>query len=123
AELASRHETLTAEAGDLARKLAAARLRELYRERDAGRPGWQEAEGRQTEAQARVAEFDAQISRLETERQQAEEKQGETEAEQARALEEKSRSEGRLRAAIRAEADVRERLAATAGRSGRMFAL
>src|SRR5207237_7473917 len=51
------------------------------------------------------------------------EKQGETEAEQARALEEKSRSEGRLRAAIRAEADVRERLAATAGRSGRVFAL
>src|SRR5439155_21606134 len=69
AELAQRHDTLTAEAGDLARKLAAARLRELYRERDARRPGWREAEGRQTEAQARLAEFDAQISRLETERQ------------------------------------------------------
>src|SRR5881392_3572004 len=39
AEIASRHETLTAEAGDLARKLAAARLRELYRARDARRPG------------------------------------------------------------------------------------
>ncbi len=123
AELAERHEALTTEAGDLARKLAAARLRELYRERDARRPGWQEAESQQAEAQARLAAFDAQISRLEAKRQLAEDEQRDTETEHGRAIEEKSRSEARLRAAIRAEADVRERMAAAANRSGRLFAL
>jgi len=123
AELAERHEALTKEADDLVRMLAAARLRELYRERDARRAGWEESESRQAAVQARLADFDAQISRLEGERQQAQEAHLAAEAEQTRILEEKSRSERRLRTAIRGEADVRERLAAAANRSGRLFAL
>ena len=123
AELAERHEALTTEADDLARKLAAARLRELYRERDVRRPGWQQAESRQAESQAKLAECDAQISRLEAVRQLAEDEQRDRETEHARAIEEKTRSEGRLRATIRAEAEVRERMAAAANRSGRLFAL
>src|SRR5207249_2929543 len=123
AELAERHEALTTEADDLARKLAAAPLRELYRERDARRPGWQQAESRQAESQAKLAECDAQISRLEAVRQLAEDEQRDRETEHARAIEAKTRSEGRLRAAIRAEAEVRERMAAAANRSGRLFAL
>jgi chromosome segregation protein len=123
AELSQRHETLTNEAAELVRKLAGARLRELYREREARRPGWQEAESRQAEAQARLAGFDAQISQLEAERDRAEEEQREAEAGQGRALEGKSRAEGSLRAAIRAEADAREHMAAAANSSGRLFAL
>src|SRR6266508_428223 len=52
AELAERHEALTTEAGDLARMLAAARLRELYRHRERVRPGWQDLEARRAESQA-----------------------------------------------------------------------
>src|SRR5437870_827844 len=47
AELASRHETLTKEADELARKLTAARLRELLRDRERRAPSWRSAEALQ----------------------------------------------------------------------------
>ena len=57
AELAARHEALSTEAGDLARKLSAARLRELYREREARTPTWEEARTQQAEAQKRLTDL------------------------------------------------------------------
>src|SRR2546421_4377517 len=54
AELAARHDALTREADDLARKLAAARLRTLLAERDLRGPGWELARARQAEARTRM---------------------------------------------------------------------
>ncbi len=123
AELAGRHESLTREADELARKLAAARLRELYGERERRRPSWQEAEARQAEIQTRLTELDDVISELETERAAADSALRQAEALHEACLEAKSDAEGRLRSAIRDEAAARERLATVANRSGRLFAL
>jgi chromosome segregation protein len=123
AELAGRHEALTREADGLARKLAAARLRELYRDRDRRRPSWREAEARQEEARVRLQELDAQIASLEQERAEAEEAAQRAEEAHVAALRSKSEAEAGLRAAIGRESAARERLATAANRSGRLFAL
>jgi chromosome segregation protein len=123
AELAGRHETLSQEAVDLARKLAAARLREVQREHDELRPAWEEFETRRAELQAALAAIDADISRLEAERAAADEELRRAEEAHAEALNQKSRAEDRLRTAIRLEAQARERLATASNRSGRLFAL
>jgi chromosome segregation protein len=123
AELAGRHEALSQEAADLARRLAAARLREIQREHDQLRPAWEEFEARRAEAQAALAAIDADIARLETERGAADAEQRRAEEAHAEALNQKSRAEDRLRTGIRFEAQARERLATASNRSGRLFAL
>jgi chromosome segregation protein len=123
AELATRHESLNKEAAELARKLAAARLRDLYGERDRRRPSWQEAETRQGEIQTRLTELDEVISQLETERAAADSALRQAEELHEACLAAKSDAEGGLRSAIREEAAARERLATAANRSGRLFAL
>src|SRR5439155_24468774 len=72
AQLAARHETLTAEAEELARGIAAARLRELLRDRDRRAPSWREAEARQAEARASLDSLDARLAELEQRRAEAE---------------------------------------------------
>jgi chromosome segregation protein len=64
AEAAGKHERFSAEATDLARKLAAARLRELYRIREGRRAGWEEGRSRREAAEARLSELDAEIAAL-----------------------------------------------------------
>ena len=123
AELAERHDSLNREAGELARKLAAARLRELHRDRDRRRPAWQEAEARQAEVHGRMAELDAEIAGLEAQRAEAEAAHHKAEELHTGCLAAKSEAEGRLRTAIRDEANARERLAQASNRSGRLFAL
>jgi chromosome segregation protein len=123
AELAERHESLNREAGDLSRKLAAARLRDLFAERERRRPSWQQAEVRQAEIQERLSALDAEIARLETEKMATELALHDAEDLHARCLDAKSEAEGRLRVAIRDEADARERLTGASNRSGRLFAL
>jgi chromosome segregation protein len=123
AELAERHESLAAEADELARKLAAARLVELRRERDRRRPAWEEAERHQAAARARMDALDAEISTLEEARRLAEEAMERAEAAHDRATTAKSDAEASLRAALREEARVRERLAQATNREGRLFAL
>jgi len=123
AELAERHEALTKEATELALRLSAARLRELYRDRERRRPAWERAEGGQAAARARLAELDGEIAALEEDRARAESSQREAEDIRTEAVRSKSEAEGRLRLAVRDEARARERLSAAANRSGRLFAL
>ncbi|HEY1331663.1 MAG TPA: AAA family ATPase [Actinomycetota bacterium] len=123
AELAGKHEALTAEAGAIATRLAGVRLRELYRDRDRRRPSWQEAEERQAAARARLDELGSQIEELEATLSQTESQEQATEREDAGARESKSAAEARLRTAIRREAEARERLAAATGGAGRLFTL
>ncbi|HCO01846.1 MAG TPA: chromosome segregation protein SMC, partial [Actinobacteria bacterium] len=123
AELAERHEVLTREATDLARKLAAARLRDLYADRDRRRPAWQEAETRQAEARARLGAFDAEIAELDAERTAAEAALTDAESRHAAGSAARSAAESRLRVAIREESRARERLAAASNGAGRLFAV
>jgi chromosome segregation protein len=123
AELARRHEDLSTEAGEIAVKLAAARLRELHQERGRRGPAWERAEARQAQARARMAELDAEIAAQEQQRIRGEGARRSAEEIHGAAVETKSRAEEGLRAAIRAEAGARERLAAATNRSGRLFAL
>jgi chromosome segregation protein len=64
AEAAEKHEKLSQEAEALAARIAAARLRELYRERDRRRPLWEEGQARRKEAEERLAALDREISGL-----------------------------------------------------------
>jgi chromosome segregation protein len=123
AELADKHESLNKEAAELARKVAAARLRELYLERERRRPAWQQAEAAQAEIQSRRSELDQEIAALEIERAAADLALRQAEELRAACVEAKSEAEGRLREAIRNEASARERLAGASNRSGRLFAL
>jgi chromosome segregation protein len=123
AELADKHESLNKEAAELARKVAAARLRELYLERERRRPAWQQAEAAQAEIQSRRSELDQEIAELEIERAASELALRQAEELRAACVEAKSEAEGRLREAIGSEAAARERLAGASNRSGRLFAL
>jgi chromosome segregation protein len=123
AELASKHEQLTQEAGALARRLVAVRLRELYRDRERRRPGWQEAQDRQAAGRKRLDWLGEQIEALERSLAEAEAAEREAEAAHAAAVGAKSEAEAALRDAIRREAEAREHLAAATSGAGRLFSL
>jgi chromosome segregation protein len=61
AEMAKKHETLTSQAEELSRKLAAARLRGLLAERDRRRTGWDEGLAQRQEARDRLDALDAEV--------------------------------------------------------------
>jgi chromosome segregation protein len=123
AELARRHEELTSEAADLARNLAAVRLRALREDRDRRRPSWEEAEAIQRAARLRLEELGQDIDRLERERAEAQALAAQAEERQAEAVRGRSEAESRLRTSMRREAEARERLSVAANRSARLFAL
>ena len=123
AELAERHDSLTREAEELARKLGAARLADLYAERDRRRPSWEEAERRQAKMRERLAELDNLIAELDGERALAEGTLRSAEALHQETTQAKSDAEAGLRRAMREEAAGRERLSSAVGGSGRLFAL
>src|SRR5439155_18831592 len=123
AELAERHKALRRQADDLARKLAAARLKQLYRDRERRRPAWQEAEARQETARAVLRRLDTEIADLEQRRTVAEEAARTAEELHAEALRDKSDAEAALRGALGRESAARERVAVAANRTARLFAL
>jgi len=123
AELAERHDSLTREADEIARKLAAARLKQLYRDRERRRPSWLEAEARQEEARVRLQGLDAEISELEERRRQADGVARAAEDARAKASQDKSDAETMLRKALGLESEARERMAAAVNGTGRLFAL
>src|SRR6266566_1713635 len=61
AEMAKRHETLTAEADRLSRTLAAARLRALLREQERRRDGWDHGLVERSQARQRLDALDEQV--------------------------------------------------------------
>ena len=123
AETARRHESLSEEAATLAWKLAAARLRDLYTERDRRRGGWEEGQARRVEAEGRLAALDREISETRERLIASERALAEAESAQERAFEERLAAEAALREAVRAEGEARARAAAGAGSTGRLFTL
>jgi chromosome segregation protein len=120
AEMAKKHETLTAEAETLSRKLAAARLRALLRERDRRRSGWDEGLELRKIARERLDGLDGEVlaaaeARAAAARALADADQG------SRATQfDRTGAQERFRAAVARETDAREGLAAQAGRAARL---
>jgi chromosome segregation protein len=123
AEAASKHEAYSAEAEDLARRLAAARVRALYEERDRRRPDWEEGQAGRRRAEDRMGELDAALAELGPRLAGAEAALAEAEREEAEALEARLAAEAALREAVRAEADARARAAEAEGSGGRLVVI
>jgi chromosome segregation protein len=121
AKLALRHQELTDEADSLGWRLAATRLRDLYRSRDQRRFRWEEGRAHRLEAEERLSVLDAEIASLGRRRAEAERALQDSEKEEARAVRARSEAEAALREAVRVEGEARARVAAHAARSGRLF--
>ena len=123
AELAAKHEELTTEAAQLASRMAAVRLRELYRDRDHRRPTWAQAEASQTAARERLDRLGEEIETVEKMLAETEEVEGRAQSSFAESSAAKSEAEEALREALRREAEARERLGAASQGAGRLFTL
>jgi chromosome segregation protein len=123
AEMAQRHEKLTAEADELSVKLAAARLRTLLAEREQRRAGWEEGLERRRAARARLDALDERVQGAADERARAVWALQEAEGALRLALSARSEAEAELRRALEAESEARQALAAEATRGVRLTAL
>ncbi|HEX2088376.1 MAG TPA: AAA family ATPase [Actinomycetota bacterium] len=123
ADLARRHESLSAEAAEVAAKLAAARLRELYAERDRRLPAWEAVAAKQQKMRERLAQLDNELARLDGERAVAEAAERRAEELYLAAVAARTDAESRLRLAIRREGEARERAGSSGNRTARLFAL
>ncbi len=123
AEMAARHEQLSEQAEELAWRLAAARLRGLYAERDSRMSGWEQGVRLRTEARDRLAGLDADLARLADGRSATESALAEAEARYRITSEERADAERALRRAVDAVGEARSRLAQSAAHAARMTAL
>ena len=121
AKLALRHGELTQEAESLGWRLSAARLRDLHRARDQRRSRWEEGRARRVEAEERLSALDGEIATLTARRAETERALAASEERESRTVRARSEAEAALREAVRVEGEARARLAARAGRSGRLF--
>jgi chromosome segregation protein len=123
AEMAKKHETLSAQAEELSRKLAAARLRALLREKERRRTGWDEGLEARKAARERLDHLDERV--LTAADQRAMTSRALVDGEQAfRAAQfERSDAEQAFRAAVEQESAARGDLAAEASRTARMDAV
>jgi chromosome segregation protein len=123
AEMAHRHEELTAEADAVAVKLAAARLRELLAERDRRTGGWNEGLDLRKQARERLDSLDQDVASAADARAGAVWRLQEAEGLFRQSQEEKSSAERSLRMAVEAESMVRMQLATEASRHIRLTAM
>jgi chromosome segregation protein len=123
AEMAHRHEELTAEADAVAVKLAAARLRELLAERDRRTGGWSEGLDLRKQARERLDSLDQDVASAADARARAVWSFQEADALFRQSQEEKSSAERSLRMALEAESMVRTQLATEASRHIRLTAM
>jgi chromosome segregation protein len=123
AEMAHRHEELTAEADAVAVKLAAARLRELLAERDRRTGGWNEGLDLRKQARERLDSLDQDVASAADARAGAVWRLQEAEALFRQSQQEKSSAERSLRMAVEAESMVRMQLATEASRHIRLTAM
>ncbi len=112
AEAAGKYERLATEAEQLAVRLAATRLRDLYALRDSRLPVWEKGTLKRIEAEERLRDLDAQIASLSEQLAATEQRLAHAEAEEAAGTEVRSTSEVALRDAVREEAEAGARLAA-----------
>ena len=123
AEMAKRHETLTAEADAVAVRLAASRLRDLWDERDRRTEGWDEGLARRTAARERLDALDGRVAAAADERARSVWALQEAEASFVEAQTAKSAAELELRRAVELESEARQAVAAQTNRGVRMAAL
>ena len=123
AEMAKRHEELAGEADAITIRLAAARLRELWTERERRGGGWDEGLARRDQARERLDALDEGVQRAADERARAVWAQQEAEGRSMEALAARSAAELELRHAAELESEARQAFAAEAGRGARLASL
>lgn len=120
AEMAAKHETLSAQAEELSRNLAAARLRALLREKERRQTGWDEGlEARKT-ARERLDELDGHVLAAADHRATASRALMDAEQTFRAAQVERSEAEQAFRSGVEQESAARGDLAAEASRTARM---
>jgi len=120
AEMARKHEALTEEADGLARRLAAARLRALVRERERRRSGWDEGIGERAKARERLDALDERVLAAADARGEATRRLADAEQGSRGAAFDRERAEQAYREAVDHEAGLRAELASQATRAFRM---
>jgi chromosome segregation protein len=120
AEMAKKHEGLTAQAEELSRKLAAARLRALLAERDRRRSGWDEGLMRRTEARERLDALDGEVLAGADARAGASRTLADAELRFRSAQADRTQAETVFRAAVDRESDARQAMVSHAGRAARL---
>ncbi len=123
AEMATRHEQLTAQAGELAWRLAAARLRALHAEREGRLAGWEEGVARRARAREQLEALDAELAALAAAREVASVALRQAEDAHREAEEGRSAAERSLRAAVDRVSEARSRLAQAATAAARLTTL
>ncbi|HEX6230199.1 MAG TPA: AAA family ATPase [Actinomycetota bacterium] len=123
ADMAKRHEELTAEADDVAVRLAAARLRDLLAERERRSAAWDEGLTRRAEARERLDGLDERVRDAADRRARAVWALQEAEGRFGAAQQAKSAAELELRRRVELESHARQALAAEASRGSRLAAL
>jgi chromosome segregation protein len=123
AEMANKHETLTAEAETLSRRLAAARLRALLREKDRRAEGWQRGLDERTGARERLDALDGEVLAAADARATASTALADAELTFRRTAEERRRAEHAFREAVEHEGEAHEQLASHASRTARIDAV
>jgi chromosome segregation protein len=123
AEIAKRHEELSAQADAIAVRLAAARLRGLIAERDRRSGGWEEGVAKRTAAREQLDALDEQVGLVADDRARAVWALQEAEGTLAETHAERSAAELELRHAVERESAARQKLAAEASRGLRLTAL
>jgi chromosome segregation protein len=123
AEMATRHEALTARAEELSAKVAAARLRALLAERERRRSGWDEGLARRTSARERLDALDGQVLAAADERAAASGALADAEIRFRFAQADRTEAERIYRAAVEQEGEVRRTMSSQAGRAARLEAI
>ena len=123
AEMATKHEALTNQADELARKLVAARLRALVREKERRQSGWDEGLAKRTAARERLDALDGEVLQAADVRAEASRALADAEQAMRQTQFERSKSQEALRAATQREAAARDELGAQATRSARIDAV
>ena len=123
AEMAKKHETLTAQAEELSRKLAAARLRGLLAERERRQGGWDEGLAQRQEARARLDALDAEVLAGADARAAAARRLADVELRFRDAQADRTEAEQAFRGALDLEGVARQALASQAGSAARIDAI
>jgi chromosome segregation protein len=123
AEMAKKHETLSSQAEELSRKLAAARLRGLLAERERRRGGWDEGLARRQEARTRLDALDAEVLSGADARAAAARALADVELRFRNTQADRSEADRAFRGALERESEARRALASQAGSAARLDAI
>ena len=123
AEMAGKHERLTAEAESLSRRLAAARLRALVHEQERRAEGWQRGLDERAGARERLEACDGEVLAAADARAQASTALADAELSFRHTAEDRRRADQALREAVEHEGAAREQLASQASRTARIDAV